>query len=136
MALLEILEDVKTTPGMNVLGHLDHMIRYGENRERDFSYARFADEIDAILITLIESGRGIEVNTSASRYGVGRWHPQTEVVRRYRELGGEIITVGSDAHMPKHLAWEFGAAEQVLLDCGFTYHAEFKDRSPVFKKLG
>ena len=62
-----------------------------------------------------------------------RQHP--DVLKRYRELGGEIITVGADGHCPEHIAWDFDKANGILQACGFTYYTEFKQRKPVFKQL-
>ena len=63
--------------------------------------------LDAILRMIIENGKGIEVNTAGLKYGMSDPNPHHEIIKRYMELGGEIITIGSDGHCPKHMAYEF-----------------------------
>lgn len=131
----EILKCIENTEDFDVVGHIDYIVRYGKRQAEAYSYAAFAPILDEILRKVIRMGKGIELNTSGWKYGLGFCHPHPEVLRRYRELGGEIITVGSDAHGPEHVAYDFARAEKVLVDCGFTYYTEFKERKPIFKKI-
>ena len=62
-------------------------------------------------------------------------NPCTGVLKRYHELGGEIITTGSDAHDPTQIAYAFGRAADILKDCGFRYYTTFEKRCPSFHKL-
>ena len=62
-------------------------------------------------------------------------NPNPEIIKRYKEFGGEIITVGSDAHTPEYIASNFDIAKDILLDCGFRYYTIFKSRKPEFLKL-
>lgn len=135
-AFQETLLCLDKIQNFDVLGHIDYVVRYGMNREKEYAYKTFAPVLDEILRKVIYSGRGIELNTAGWKYGLGFCHPHPEILRRYRELGGEILTVGSDAHRPEHVAYEFAKAEEVLLECGFRYYTEFKGRKPIFKKLG
>ncbi len=64
-----------------------------------------------------------------------RSHPHMDVLKRYRGMGGEILTVGSDAHKPEHVAYDFQKVPELLESCGFRYYTEFVGRKPVFKKL-
>lgn len=135
LILEEMLEDVRVTEDFDVLGHLDYMTRYGREKEKAYSYQKFAGIIDEILKTLMEKGKGIELNMAGIKYGLPFAHPHPDVLKRYRELGGEIITVGSDGHRPEHLAYEFQKATELLTACGFKYYTEFSGRRPVFKQL-
>lgn len=58
-----------------------------------------------------------------------------DVIRAYRKLGGELITLGSDAHTPEYLAYEFKKLRQILEECGFTRYTEFRKRKPEFVEL-
>ena len=87
-----------------MLGHIDYVVRYGRKRAEEYSYDEFADEIDAVLKKVLQMGKGIELNTGGFKYGLGFCNPHPDIIRRYRELGGEIITVGADAHCPEHVA--------------------------------
>lgn len=131
-ATLENLDQVKD---FDVLGHLDYVVRYGRNQAREYSYQAFSDEIDEILKKVIDMGKGIEMNMGGFKYGLGFCNPHPDVIRRYRELGGEIITVGADAHRPEHVAYDFEKAGDILRNCGFRYYAEYRNRKPIFRQV-
>lgn len=94
----ETLKCVETFDCFNVLGHLDYIMRYGPYEDKRVDHARYQDLIDAILMTLIKKGKGIEVNTSGYATNGDCGFPNFDIVRRYKELGGTIITVGTDSH--------------------------------------
>jgi HisJ family histidinol phosphate phosphatase len=129
------LENVRTSDCFQTLGHLDYVVRYGKSREKEYSYTDYADIIDEILKLLIEKEKGLEVNSAGLKYGLPFAHPHPDVLKRYRELGGEIITIGADAHKPEHIAYDFAKAEEILKSCGFKYYTEFKERKPIFLTL-
>lgn len=129
------LENVRTSDCFQTLGHLDYVVRYGKSREKEYSYIDYADIIDEILKLLIEKEKGLEVNSAGLKYGLPFAHPHPDVLKRYRELGGEIITIGADAHKPEHIAYDFAKAEEILKSCGFKYYTEFFEQKPVFKQL-
>lgn len=129
------LENVRTSDCFQTLGHLDYVVRYGKSREKAYSYTDYADIIDEILKLLIEKEKGLEVNSAGLKYGLPFAHPHSDVLKRYRELGGEIITIGADAHKPEHIAYDFAKAEEILKSCGFKYYTEFFEQKPVFKQL-
>ena len=129
------LENVRTSDCFQTLGHLDYVVRYGKSREKEYSYTDYADIIDEILKLLIEKEKGLEVNSAGLKYGLPFAHPHPDVLKRYRELGGEIITIGADAHKPEHIAYDFAKAEEILKSCGFKYYTEFFVQKPVFKQL-
>jgi histidinol-phosphatase (PHP family) len=129
------LENLKTAADFDILGHIDYVIRYGNYGENAYSYELFREDLDAILRCVIGTGRGIEVNTSAFRYGLSEPHPCIKIIQRYQELGGEIITAASDAHKPKDIASDFQKLEAILTACGFRYYAVYKSRKPFFYKL-
>lgn len=129
------LENVRTSDCFQTLGHLDYVVRYGKSREKEYSYTDYADIIDEILKLLIEKEKGLEVNSAGLKYGLPFAHPHPDVLKHYRELGGEIITIGADAHKPEHIAYDFARAEEILKSCGFKYYTEFFEQKPVFKQL-
>ncbi len=131
-----IIDNVKSFSDFQVYGHLDYVVRYAPNKNQSYTYKKYADIIDEMLKTIIEVGKGIEINTAGYKYGLGYAHPQTDVLRRYKELGGELITIGSDGHKPEHLGYDFPRAEQMLLSLGFQYYATFEKKKPTYEKLG
>lgn len=130
-----ILENIHAFHGFDVYGHIDYVVRYGPNKNTFYSYQKYADVIDEILRQLIRLGKGIEVNTAGYKYGLGQPNPCEGILRRYHELGGEILTLGADAHMPEHVAYRFGQLPQLLSSCGFSYYTVFKKRKAEFIAL-
>lgn len=119
----------------DVYGHIDYVVRYGGYQEKEINYEEFSDILDKILLALINSGKGIEINTSGVRYNLPDMHPNKNIIKRYKELGGKIITIGSDAHNEKDLADNFEMAYDILRECGFDEYTVFHKRKPMFIKL-
>ena len=131
----ETLKNAQSDVNFDVYGHLDYVIRYGPNKNKYYSYEKFADIIDEILRTLIHKGKGIELNMAGFKYGLGHAHPTIDTLKRYKDLGGEIITIGSDGHAPEQIAWDFEKVPNILKEAGFEYFTVFKARKPEFRKL-
>ncbi len=131
----ETLENIQLFKDFDVLGHLDYIIRYYPGEDKLYRYADYADRIDAILTELIDSGRGLELNTGSLRRGFKEAHPITEVLERYRALGGDIITIGSDAHVATDVGADFAKGREILLSAGFTHYCIFAQRQPQFFPL-
>ena len=131
----EMLQDVQKIKSYDVLGHLDYIVRYSNQGSKAFDLNDYMDIIEEILKQVIAHGKGIEMNMSGLKYGLGAPHPQPEIIKRYRELGGEIITVGADGHIPEHIAYDYHLADDILKSCGFKYYTEFKGRKPLFVKI-
>ena len=130
-----IIENLQSFTDFSVYGHLDYIVRYGPNKNANYSYEKYRFVIDNILSILIEKGLGLELNTAGFKYGLGHAHPHSDILKRYRQMGGEIITVGSDAHQPEHLAYDFSLVKEILKNCGFHYYTVFHNRKPQFVKL-
>lgn len=128
-----ILANIRAFDDFDVYGHLDYVVRY--SGAKNYHPADFAELLDEILKTLISMGKGIELNTAGLKYGLEFAHPHPELLKRYRELGGEIITVGSDGHKAEHYAWDFDRAGDILRNAGFGYYTVFRGRKPQFVKI-
>lgn len=129
------LENIQTFSDIDVYGHIDYVIRYAPFKNQNYTYALYQEILDEILKSCIAKNIGIELNTGGYKYGLGHPNPCEEILKRYRELGGEIITLGSDAHTPQYVTYFFSQAMQVLRECGFTHYTIFKDRKPEFLPL-
>ena len=90
---------------------------------------------EIILEQVISDGKGIEANTSGYRYGMGDLSPATDIIRLYRDLGGTVITVGSDSHRPEHLGSRIRETYDLLRAIGFPYVATFERMEPTFHAL-
>lgn len=130
-----VLENINSDVDFDVYGHIDYVVRYGPNKNAFYTYEKFTDIIDEILTQLISKGKGIEVNTGGFKYGLGHPNPTEDIIKRYRELGGEIITMGADAHVPEYVAYEFDKTAQIIKNCGFKYYTVFKNRKAEFIPL-
>ena len=126
---------VEIYENFSIVGHLDYVTRYGGEKYRGLNYERQRDIIDKILKKLIEKGKGIEINTSGFRYKEDRFYPLKDIVKRYFELGGEIISVGSDAHKYQDMVAYFDKAYEFLKELGIKYITTFEKLKPVFIKI-
>jgi len=119
----------------HVLGHLDMLLRHAPFDNRSMEKEEYYPLIDDILRTLIDSGRGIEVNTSGYRYGLNNPHPSWGIIRRYKELGGEIITCGSDGHYLRTIGQGIAEAYDTLRELGYQYISRFVAGKEIKIKL-
>ena len=90
---------------IDTYGHIDYVVRYGPNKNQFYSYEKYKDILDEVLKCLVSHGVGLELNTAGYKYGLGVPNPHPDVLKRYRELGGEIVTVGSDGHAPEPVSY-------------------------------
>jgi histidinol-phosphatase (PHP family) len=119
----------------DILGHIDFIRRYGNYAETSLDYMQFFDVVDPILKLLIRNQKGLEINTSGFRYGLKDTLPSISVIKRFRELGGEILTVGSDAHNTKDIGFMLDYAKEMAVNAGFRYLAHFENRKVFFDKI-
>ena len=131
------LENIKLFDDFDVLGHLDYLVRYAPDQENGYTYSDYKDIINEILVTLINKGKGLDVNTKAlySNPPLKNPNPSEDILKRYKELGGEILTLGSDAHVAKNVACGFEKATDLLKSCGFTRYCTFIKRKATFHDL-
>lgn len=132
--LEELLYCAKHFKNFNVIGHLNILIRYNDEVKKERLNDYF-DILEELFKTLVSSNKGIEINTSGYRYALDDIMPPVDVLRLYKELGGEIITLGSDSHIPDTLAQRFDYAYDLLRDIGFKYIATFEKMEPKFIKI-
>lgn len=130
-----VYENMKKFDCYDVCGHLDYVVRYGPCGDKNYSYDHYKDILDRILFLLLEKGKGLEINTGSLRYGTKEPSPCADILKRYRSLGGEIITVGSDAHNAGDIFANFSMAADILKACGFSYYCIFENRLPEYKKI-
>ncbi len=132
--LEQTLECVKIHDGFDVLGHLTYPSKAAANpTHRPIEYDDYRDIVDEIFKILISRGQGIEVNTSGMDIA-GVYLPNEIYLHRFKELGGEIVTVGSDAHDTSRVGQYCTDACRMVSDI-FGYVCTFADRKPTFHKL-
>ena len=130
----EILKTMQMYKDYSVLAHLDLIVRYDKNGV--YPFEKVKDIIAAILEQAIRDDKGIEINTSSWKYGLSDTQPSRAILRLYKDLGGKILTVGSDAHKKEFLGSHFDDAFAILKDeIGFKEIATFNKMIPSFYKL-
>ena len=120
-------ENVTLTDGFDIYGHIDYPVRYCPDPDFVFDFKDYADILETLLKRLIEHGKGIEINT-AGISKIGYPHPHKDILKMYKDLGGEIITIGSDAHTSENIGYGFDVAEELLVNTGFNYYTSVNSR--------
>ena len=132
--LLKTLECVKLHDDFDVLGHINYVCKSAHNpTHKPLMYADFSDICDEIMKIVADKGKGMEINTSGVDR-VGDFLPSRDFIKRFRELGGEIVTVGSDAHDATRVGQYIDGAIEIARDV-FGYVCTFEDREPIYHKL-
>lgn len=136
------LENIKQGFDYDVYGHIDYVLRYaptirhGKNdpQKKEAFINRSMSENEELLREIfreiIKHGKGIEINTAGFTKGLGHPNPHETLLACYKELGGEIITMGSDAHEATYLGSHFEKAYAILKKSGFSQYTEFHQRKP------
>lgn len=132
--LLATLDCVRAHDDFDVLAHLTYI---GKARchtgRRPVPYVEHREIIDEILRVLAAKDKGLEINTSG-KDRCGEYLPSRDMVRRFKELGGQIVTVGSDAHRADRVGQYTFEVCDMLKDI-FGHVCTFQNRQPVFHKL-
>ncbi len=116
----------------DTLAHLTYPLRYIVGKyKKTVDMSRFSGVIDEILVTLIKNEKALEINTAGLRQPIGVTSPDEEIIKRYKELGGKLITIGSDAHYAEHLGAGIDKGYELALRCGFDKIAVYQNRTPT-----
>lgn len=129
----ELLELVRRYKHYSVLGHVDLITRYDEAGV--YPFEKIKPILTDIFRQVIADGKGIELNTSYHRYGLSDSTPARAILELYRDLGGQILTLGSDSHKPEHLGAYLEEGKRLLYDLGFRRFCTFEQMRPVFHDL-
>lgn len=121
--------------GLNTIAHFTYMHRYVRLKGRSINFDSFYPEIKAFYKKLIESGKALEINTSTLRSGADMTMPTYELMRLYRECGGELVTCGSDSHGSEFVGCHIKDVYDFLASAGFKYVTVFHDGKPQMNKI-
>lgn len=111
----------------HVLGHIDYPLRVMKLPDNHPTFAEYMDRVEEILRKLIDRGIALESNAKSLLGWQKQVGPETFVLERYREMGGELVTVGSDSHSPKTIGNGIDIALERLRSLGFRYVNSFKE---------
>ena len=116
------------------VGHIGYVIRKSTYADKALKYEDFADIIDDILLTLIAKGKALEINTQSKGTGLD-FLPTVEILSRYKELGGELLTFGSDAHFCGRIGEKYSLVTDWLKANGFKYLFKYLSHKPIAVKI-
>ena len=129
----QILQLVRQYHDYSVLAHVDLIARYDEAGPYPFQAVKSI--LTDIFRQVIADGKGIELNTSYHRYGLTDSTPAKAILELYRDLGGRILTIGSDSHAPEHLGSYISEGRQLLRKMGFREFCTYEQLEPFFHPL-
>ena len=129
----EMLRVVSRFDNFDVLAHVDLISRY--DPEGRFPFEKIKGILTEIFQLIIEKGKGIEINTSSWHYELDDTMPARDILKLYHDLGGKIITMGSDAHKPEYIGDHFEDARNILKEIGFTEIYTFEKHQPIAHEL-
>ncbi len=127
-------ENINAFKDFDSYGHLDYIIRYNDEAKK-LHYEDYNDIIDDILHLLIENDKALEINTGAFKFGLLEPNPCIATINRYKELGGKLITLGSDAHRTTQIGVGYDKITSILKDCGYNSYFVYKNRKPEEHEL-
>lgn len=128
---LGAMEALVELPCFDILSHVVYPLRYMGRDGFHLTFMPYEDRLRHIFARLVASGRGIEFNTNRGNdIEIWRW-----ILMLYKDCGGSIITLGSDAHYPQHVAAGFPQALGLLQECGFSHIATYEKHRPTLHEL-
>lgn len=127
--MTELLEIVENFDAFSVIGHIDILKRYND-AVRGTSKEVYLAAVKPVFEALIKKGKGIEVNTSGLRQGLDETLPARQLLELYYEMGGRLITIGSDAHKPEDIGHSFELVLKLLQEIGFEQVYRFERMKP------
>lgn len=131
----EELYDTAKINNFSVLGHLYYPIRYVLAQGLELDLSKYDAEMHDILKVIAQNGKGIEVNLKGFDPAKGNLIPNLKYVKMFREVGGEIITVGSDGHTPDAVGQYVTEATEMIKEAGFNYVSKFRKMKPTFERI-
>lgn len=126
------LKEMARTCDFDVLGHIVLPLNYYSRKECGYDIQKNKKDYEELFKILINKNSGIEVNTSGFRKGLSQTSPPREVLQWYKDCGGEIITVGSDAHRTSDIGLGFNKTYEMLFEMGFKSVATYTNRRLIF----
>jgi histidinol-phosphatase (PHP family) len=117
--------------GFDILSHMDVFKRRAHLVYGNFAIEDWEDDVRQVWAACLEHNIGIEINTGGLRWKINEAHPNLTALRWYREIGGELLTIGSDAHRPDDLGFGLDHALQIARAAGFSALAQYEQREVV-----
>ena len=129
-----ILDSLFVPYHYDVVAHIGYVSRKAPYEDKMYRYSDLKDIIDEILKTIIEKGKSLEINSHAENTG-DLTLPNLDIIKRYKELGGELLTFASDAHKIEKQCYMYNEIVDRLKDCGFNYLFKYLEHKPIAVKI-
>lgn len=130
----QLYENILLFSDFDSLGHMDYVVRYAPDGYL-YEPEKYQTIIDEILLFLIRRDKALELNTSGLRSAVHTQNPHDFILKRYVQLGGKLLTIGSDAHTPEQMAYGFDLLPDRIKKAGLHQYVTYHQRKPVFHDL-
>ena len=123
--------------GFDTVAHITYPWRYivRNGRQSALNVADYKDRFEQLFKMAIEKGLAIECNTSGFRQGLDMPMPDFELLKLYHNIGGELLTIGSDAHKPEHIGADIKNTTKILSEIGFKYITVYRDRKACMMQI-
>jgi histidinol-phosphatase (PHP family) len=131
MYLEAIYEGIRSLGNFDIVGHFDYVARYAPYPQDSIRYTDFRDIFDCLFRYIIDNGKALEINTKSCGSKGRATVLDIELLKRYRELGGEAISLGSDSHVPENVADRFNTYAAMLRNAGFRWTSHYEKRQLV-----
>ena len=118
----------------DVIAHIGYVSRKAPYEDKMYRYSDLKDVIDEILKTIIQKGKALEINSHAENTG-DLTLPNLDIIKRYKELGGELLTFASDAHKIEKQCFMYKEITERLKNCGFKYLFKYLEHKPIAVKI-
>lgn len=128
---LQIYNCVKDYDDYDALGIFDAIDRYLGKEYKAPNYEDYYPLISDILSILISKGKSLEVNSSGLRFGLDYFHPKLPILKLYKDLGGENITIGSSSNTGENIGYQYKILEKKLKLLGFKYIHIYRKRKKI-----
>ena len=125
--LREIINNINLYSDYDALGHIDYIVRYAPYCDSVMYYQEFSDYIDEIFRFIIKKDIALEINTGTYK----KVKLDINLIKRYKELGGELITIGSDSHSLSTVGYLFRDYADIIKSCGYEQLYYYKNRQPI-----
>ena len=137
--IADLSEMAEKCNNYNIIGHYDYINRYCKRRKIRVLYSDCPAEFDRLFEVIIAKEKSLEINTKSIHKALhkksGEYMPDIEILKRYKEMGGKMITLGSDSHTTNSLGVHFEETAEYLKECGFEYNTYFVNRRPHTEPL-
>lgn len=129
-----VLESINVPYQYDVIAHIGYITRNAPYKNKALYYNEYKDIIDTILSSIISKNKALEINTRSVTHNT-EFMPCREIVERYKELGGELITFASDAHIHNQVGNKYDLVRDFLLSLGYKYICSYIKHKPKMHLL-